>query len=164
MTPDQVSWHPHSDDHLVVLTSDNRLRLYNVPHSLAVAEQTFHVLPQPAGTPGRYGMAAAAAAPNFVAFAFGPPSGWGLLTVLLLSSGGLVYGLCPVAPFGGCARPQSTGRVRTCMCTRACAQRAAVPSGSRSFPKGSLGLPGMARGTVPSSPLRRIHVLRLFAN
>ena len=102
-TQQQVQWHPYSDDHLVLLTSDNRLRLYNVPHSLAVAEQTFHAASQAAATPARYGMgtaAEAAGASTFVAFAFGPPAGWGTFTALLLSSAGLVYSLCPVAPFG----------------------------------------------------------------
>ncbi|KAG2430267.1 hypothetical protein HXX76_010365 [Chlamydomonas incerta] len=124
----QVSWHAHSEEHLVVLTSDNRLRLYHVTHSLAVAEQTLHVIPQAGSLPQRYGLSnvgaaagpgaspghGAAASPlgagggagdvsgssDVVAFAFGPALGWGLFSMLLLGNDGLVYSLGPVAPFG----------------------------------------------------------------
>lgn len=126
----QVSWHAHSEEHLVVLTSDNRLRLYHVTHSLAVAEQTLHVVPQAGPLPQRYGLSTAAAAAghgaspgpgvagtpasplggsaaggalgssDVVAFAFGPALGWGLFSILLLGNDGLVYSLGPVAPFG----------------------------------------------------------------
>ncbi|GLC46635.1 hypothetical protein PLESTM_001899200 [Pleodorina starrii] len=124
----QASWHPHSEEHLVVLTSDNRLRLYRVTHSLAVAEQTLHVVLAAGGAPQRYGLGlglgtptAGAAAPSpgpyssaaggggggeppastdVVAFAFGPAVGWGTFSLLLLAADGLVYVLGPVAPFG----------------------------------------------------------------
>ncbi|KAG2447694.1 hypothetical protein HYH02_007154 [Chlamydomonas schloesseri] len=122
----QVSWHAHSEEHLVVLTSDNRLRLYHVTHSLAVAEQTLHVVPQAGPLPQRYGLSTAAAAggpgtspgpaasphggggtaggasgsSDVVAFSFGPALGWGLFSILLLGTDGLVYSLGPVAPFG----------------------------------------------------------------
>lgn len=36
----QASWHPHSDAHLAVLTSDNRWRLYCL-EDLSLPEQTF---------------------------------------------------------------------------------------------------------------------------
>jgi hypothetical protein len=38
----QVSWHPHSDAHLVVLTNDNRLRIYSLS-DLSAAQLTLHV-------------------------------------------------------------------------------------------------------------------------
>ncbi|GIL56236.1 hypothetical protein Vafri_11667 [Volvox africanus] len=112
----QVAWHPHSEEHLVVLTSDNRLRLYHVTHTLAAAEQTLHIvlaakaLPQRYGlgvtpSPGTLGAAAGSAsgdamASDVVAFAFGPAVGWGLFAFLLLAADGRVYSLGPVAPFG----------------------------------------------------------------
>lgn len=38
----QIAWHPDSDAHLAVLTSDNILRLYNTQHA-DLAEQTFEL-------------------------------------------------------------------------------------------------------------------------
>lgn len=35
----QVAWHPHSEGHLLVLTSDNALRVYHLM-DLSMAEQT----------------------------------------------------------------------------------------------------------------------------
>ncbi|EFJ52965.1 hypothetical protein VOLCADRAFT_86496 [Volvox carteri f. nagariensis] len=110
----QASWHPHSEEHLVLLTSDNRLRLYRVTHSLAVAEQTLHAVLASGPTPQRYGLGSTAASPalplsasgespastDIVAFGFGPAVGWGLFSYLLLAADGLVYSLGPVAPFG----------------------------------------------------------------
>ncbi len=108
----------------MVLTSDNRLRLYRVTHSLAVAEQTLHVVLGTGTVPQRYGLGLAArggpgsspghlgpggvagaageapASTDVVAFAFGPAVGWGLFSLLLMASDGLVYSLGPVAPFG----------------------------------------------------------------
>ncbi|KAG2492311.1 hypothetical protein HYH03_009264 [Edaphochlamys debaryana] len=55
----QASWHPHSEEHLLVLTSDNRLRLYHVTHSLAAAEQTLHLVPHQGPVPQRYGLGGA---------------------------------------------------------------------------------------------------------
>lgn len=46
----QVAWHPHSPGHLVVLASDNVLRLYSLS-DLTLAEQSFHLHPgSPAGS------------------------------------------------------------------------------------------------------------------
>eukprot|EP00967_Tisochrysis_lutea_P052417 scaffold64975_cov16-Tisochrysis_lutea.AAC.1 len=53
----QVAWHPHSEAHLVVLTSDNCLRLYHLS-DLSMAEQTFHLkvhIPGAAGMMGNMG-------------------------------------------------------------------------------------------------------------
>ncbi|GIL88245.1 hypothetical protein Vretifemale_16191 [Volvox reticuliferus] len=113
----QVAWHPHSEEHFVVLTSDNRLRLYHVTHTLAVAEQTLHIVLATKALPQRYGLGLTAASPgtlgaatggttgdaptsDIVAFAFGPAVGWGLFSFLLLATDGSVYSLGPVAPFG----------------------------------------------------------------
>lgn len=109
----QASWHPHSEEHLVVLTSDNRVRLYRVTHSLAIAEQTLHVILSTGALPQRYGLGAASGSPgpggtageaqasgDVVAFAFGPSVGWGIFALLLLAVDGQVYVLGPVAPFG----------------------------------------------------------------
>ncbi|GLI61598.1 hypothetical protein VaNZ11_004016 [Volvox africanus] len=112
----QVDWHPHSEEHLVVLTSDNRLRLYHVTHTLAAAEQTLQVVLAAKALPQRYGLGVTASpgtlgtaagstnsdAPtsDVVAFAFGPAVGWGLFAFLLLAADGRVYSLGPVAPFG----------------------------------------------------------------
>ncbi len=117
----QASWHPHSEAHLLLLTSDNRLRLYHVTHTLALAEQTLHLMPQSGPAPQRYGLAGAASAvgtpsspayglaaagvgaplaTDIVAFAFGPAVGWGLFSLLAMAADGHVYAVGPVAPFG----------------------------------------------------------------
>eukprot|EP00879_Flechtneria_rotunda_P024467 GHRR01025938.1.p1 GENE.GHRR01025938.1~~GHRR01025938.1.p1 ORF type:complete len:750 (+),score=265.70 GHRR01025938.1:261-2510(+) len=95
----QVAWHPSSSRHFATLTSDNRWRLYNT-NNLAEAEQTYALhLP---GTQTSLGIhRSSGPTPRFTAFAFGPlAAGWASLSVMLLTSDGGVYLLCPVAPFG----------------------------------------------------------------
>eukprot|EP00200_Dunaliella_tertiolecta_P014397 CAMPEP_0202393042 /NCGR_PEP_ID=MMETSP1127-20130417/92697_1 /ASSEMBLY_ACC=CAM_ASM_000462 /TAXON_ID=3047 /ORGANISM="Dunaliella tertiolecta, Strain CCMP1320" /LENGTH=499 /DNA_ID=CAMNT_0048995595 /DNA_START=34 /DNA_END=1530 /DNA_ORIENTATION=+ len=101
LTVQQVAWHPHSEAHLVVLTSDNCLRLYHLS-DLSMAEQTFHLkvhIPGAAGSSG-FGLSAAASAVDATAFSFGPATSWGFFTIYVLASSGALYALCPVAPFG----------------------------------------------------------------
>eukprot|EP00887_Chlorella_sp_A99_P003857 scaffold11.g3857.t1 len=118
----QLGWHPASEGHMAVLTSDNTWRLYNTQLP-DLAEQTFELtglrsrrglgldlgsspgaaLDSPTvaagGTCGGGG-GAPAGSRAAAAFAFGPPAGWGQFAVLFLSAGGEVFSLCPVVPFG----------------------------------------------------------------
>ncbi|KAF5829493.1 hypothetical protein DUNSADRAFT_16002 [Dunaliella salina] len=101
LTVRQVAWHPFSEAHLVVLTSDNCLRLYHLS-DLSIAEQTFHLkvhIPGAAGASG-FGLSAAASTVDATAFSFGPATSWGFFTIYVLASSGAMYALCPVAPFG----------------------------------------------------------------
>ncbi len=93
----QASWHPSSSAHFAALTSDGCWRLYHSAR-LEEPEQSFALrLP---GTRGSIGLRRGPA-PRATAFAFAPPGrGWASLAVLLLSSDGAIYCLCPVAPFG----------------------------------------------------------------
>lgn len=100
----QAAWHPHSDSHLVALSSDNRLRMYSLS-DLSMAEQTLHLkLNTPTagtGKAGGYGLAAAVGAEQAAAFAFGPSIGpWGPFTVYIQAASGGVFSVCPLAPFG----------------------------------------------------------------
>jgi nuclear pore complex protein Nup88 len=93
----QAAWHPHSASHFGVLTSDSKWRLYGT-QALEVAEQTLS-LRLNAGGAARVG-APSGGVVSAVAFAFGPPVGWGLFTLFVLASHGGVMAVCPVAPFG----------------------------------------------------------------
>lgn len=103
----QATWHPLSPAHFYVLTSDNRLRVYNL-HDLAAAEQTLQLDVRRAGPPPGAegglpvvaGLAGAGIGMHVTAFAFPAPSGWGRFSLLVLTADGAVYVLCPVAPFG----------------------------------------------------------------
>ncbi|KAL4422420.1 hypothetical protein ABPG75_008617 [Micractinium tetrahymenae] len=102
----QVAWHPDSDAHLAVLTSDNTWRLYNTQHA-DLAEQTFELQLR-----GRRGLGLGTAGSSsgggraVTAFAFGPPEEWQQFTVYFLTADGNVWSLCPVVPFG-CRYPGS---------------------------------------------------------
>lgn len=67
--------------------------------ALEVAEQTYH-LKVNAGPTKYSALAASSGVVHVTAFAFGPPTAWGMLTVFFLCSHGGVLALCPVAPFG----------------------------------------------------------------
>ncbi|MEW5314384.1 MAG: hypothetical protein WDW38_005890 [Sanguina aurantia] len=113
----QLSWHPHNDHTLLMLTSDNTLRIYSTTNpsssstssstnssnstflGLSRAQQTLR-LQLDNSTNGHYGLHQPQSLATVTAFAFGPMLGWGAFTVYILGSHGGVYGLCPVAPFG----------------------------------------------------------------
>lgn len=90
----QVTWHPHSDTHLGILSSDCVFRLFDLSSNLEIPEQEYHL--QPATLQNL--MSAVAIRP--VAFAFGGEHLWDRFTVFVLFSNCSVYALCPVVPFG----------------------------------------------------------------
>lgn len=89
-----LEWHPHSENHLGLLTSDNVFRLYNVAQDTAQPEQEFRMsFPED----GDYHDLADA---QMGAFTFGRGCGWERFAVYFSSRFGNLYYLCPVAPFG----------------------------------------------------------------
>lgn len=90
----QVTWHPHSDTHLGILSSDCVLRLFDLSSNLEIPEQEYHLQP---ATFDNF-MSAVAIRP--VAFAFGGEHLWDRFSVFVLFSNCSVYALCPVVPFG----------------------------------------------------------------
>lgn len=94
----QAAWHPDSDYHVALLTSDATWRLYSI-RSLDLAEQTFELM---AGLRRPFGLGGAhegeSSAP--VAFSFGQGEGWDRFTIYFLAANGALSTLCPVAPFG----------------------------------------------------------------
>eukprot|EP00850_Spirogloea_muscicola_P014133 SM000099S25239 [mRNA] locus=s99:457096:460822:+ [translate_table: standard] len=83
----QATWHPHSDVHLAVLSSDNTFRLFNLSRSSETAEQ-------------EYLLRLDQRIDRATAFSFGGSSRWNLFTVFFLLSTGEIYSLCPIVPFG----------------------------------------------------------------
>jgi len=77
-----VMWHPFSTRHLLVLSSDNKLRLYDVA-APDVEEQLF----------------VAASRGEAMAFTFGAPRGWDTFTVFVVTHKGDIFALCPVLPY-----------------------------------------------------------------
>lgn len=99
----QVSWHPDSDVHVAVLTSDSTWRLYDVNRP-DLPEQTveLHVGGFMRGV--QEGEEDAYDGPESiekaVAFRFGVGDGWDRFAVYFLFDQGGIYFLCPIAPFG----------------------------------------------------------------
>jgi nuclear pore complex protein Nup88 len=81
----QLAWHPYSDTHLGVLSTDGVFRLYDLSLDVDNAEQEYHL---DAGVPARRGVLPLARA---VGFAFGGEHLWDRFTVCLPI---LLLGLC----------------------------------------------------------------------
>uniref|UniRef100_A0A7I4E0B5 Nucleoporin Nup88 n=1 Tax=Physcomitrium patens TaxID=3218 RepID=A0A7I4E0B5_PHYPA len=90
----QVEWHPYSDTHLGVLSTDGVLRLFDLSLDVEEAEQEYHLQAELPARPGSHPLARA------VGFAFGGEHLWDRFTVFILFSNGSIYVLCPVVPFG----------------------------------------------------------------
>ena len=93
----KVSWHPFSEQHLVVLTNDNTLRFVNVEQIESGAEQTFtldEMIDEDLDD--------VLAHLDIVNFCFGDASvaSWQAFCVYLLNRDSDVYALCPVVPYG----------------------------------------------------------------
>ena len=123
LTVRHLAWHPDSDTHLALLTSDNILRLYNV-NTPFMAEQTFELGKQSRRAVVGVGVGRRDTArrrshkgghlseyddqPLFVSFAFHLSSSsssaavpsWERFCIYFISSHGHLYSLCPVVPFG----------------------------------------------------------------
>ncbi|KAE8717746.1 Nuclear pore complex protein NUP88 [Hibiscus syriacus] len=90
----QVSWHPNSDSHVGILSSDSVFRLFDLFSDVMQLEQEYYLQPV---EPGRSRNAASICP---VDFSFGGDHLWDRFSVFVLFSDGAVYILCPVVPFG----------------------------------------------------------------
>ncbi|KGN50650.1 nuclear pore complex protein NUP88 [Cucumis sativus] len=89
----QVSWHPYSNFHLGVLSSDSVFRLFNLSTDLVQPEQEYYLQPVEPGQSKN----ATSICP--VDFSFGEDHLWDKFSVFVLFSDGSIYILCPVVPF-----------------------------------------------------------------
>ncbi|KAG6763764.1 hypothetical protein POTOM_031203 [Populus tomentosa] len=90
----RVSWHPYSDTHLGILSSDSVFRLFDLSSDVLKPEQEYYLQPV---EPGRSRNAASICP---VDFSFGGDHLWDRFSVFLLFSDGSIYILCPIVPFG----------------------------------------------------------------
>ncbi|KAK7305863.1 hypothetical protein VNO77_43775 [Canavalia gladiata] len=90
----QVLWHPYSDTHLGILSSDSVFRLFNLAVDPLQPEQEYYLQPV---EPGRSRNASSVCP---VDFSFGGDHLWDRFSVFILFSDGAIYVLCPVVPFG----------------------------------------------------------------
>ncbi|KAJ0705261.1 putative nucleoporin NUP88/NUP82 [Helianthus annuus] len=90
----KVSWHPYSDTHLGILSSDSVFRLYDLSSAIEQPEQEYYLQPVARGRSRN----ASSICP--VDFSFGGDHLWDRFSVFVLFSDGAVYILCPVVPFG----------------------------------------------------------------
>ncbi|KAH7839365.1 hypothetical protein Vadar_003240 [Vaccinium darrowii] len=90
----QMSWHPCSDTHMGILSSDSVFRIFDISSALEQPEQEYYLQPV---EPGRCRNAASICP---VDFSFGSDHLWDRFSVFVLFSDGSVYILCPVVPFG----------------------------------------------------------------
>ncbi|KAA8534077.1 hypothetical protein F0562_031730 [Nyssa sinensis] len=97
----QVLWHPYSDTHLGILSSDSVFRLFDLSSALGQPEQEYYLQPV---EPGRSRNAASICP---VDFSFGGDHLWDRFSVFVIFSDGSVYILCPVVPFGSVYKGES---------------------------------------------------------
>ncbi|VVB13360.1 unnamed protein product [Arabis nemorensis] len=90
----QGSWHPDSDTHLGILSSDAVFRLFNLSLDAELPEQEYYLQPV---EPGRSRTASSIYPADF---SFGGDHLWDRFTIFILFTDGSVYILCPVVPFG----------------------------------------------------------------
>eukprot|EP01135_Chromosphaera_perkinsii_P002302 Nk52_evm88s221 gene=Nk52_evmTU88s221 len=100
-----AKWHPHSKggSHLVVLTSDNVLRIYNIENprkeeASFVADPTSKGRAAGMASMGRFVPSYGADMVSVVEFDFGGKHDWDWFSVYILMDNGDIYVLCPVIP------------------------------------------------------------------
>ncbi|WCJ19851.1 nuclear pore complex protein-related [Euphorbia peplus] len=103
----QVSWHPFSDTHLGILSSDSVFRIFDLSLDLLQPEQEYYLQPVEPGQSRN----ATSICP--VDFAFGGDHLWDRFSVFVLFSDGAVYILCPVVPFGSVHKWDSVVEIYT---------------------------------------------------
>ncbi|XP_020875927.1 nuclear pore complex protein NUP88 isoform X2 [Arabidopsis lyrata subsp. lyrata] len=90
----QASWHPDSDTHLGILSSDAVFRLFDLSYDAELPEQEYYL------QPGEPGSSRTASSIYPADFSFGGEHLWDRFTVFILFTDGSIYILCPVVPFG----------------------------------------------------------------
>ncbi|XP_041999377.1 nuclear pore complex protein NUP88-like [Salvia splendens] len=89
----QICWHPYSDTHLGILSSDSVFRIFDLSTDIGQPEQEYYLQPV------EYGSSRNAAAICPVDFSFGGEHLWDKFSVFILFSDGSTYIICPVVPF-----------------------------------------------------------------
>ncbi|KAG0338394.1 hypothetical protein BG004_007247, partial [Podila humilis] len=92
----KVLWHPLSmgSSHILIMTQDNILRMYDVANNVDEPEQVFNFAGE-GHTSNSYGLDVEDAA----SFCFGSKSSpWGKITVYSITEYGNIYMMCPVLP------------------------------------------------------------------
>ncbi|KAF8009899.1 hypothetical protein BT93_J0775 [Corymbia citriodora subsp. variegata] len=97
----RASWHPYSDNHLGVLSSDSVFRLFDLSANAMQPEQEFYLQPV---EPGKSKKAASICTVDFY---FGGDHLWDRFSVFVLFADGSVYILCPIVPFKSAHKWQS---------------------------------------------------------
>ncbi len=82
-----AAWSPHADAFLGLLTTDEKLRLFDVASRKSAEVERF-----------RLRVVTAGAGP--ISFAFGRASGWDCLSVYVLAEDGAMYAAAPIVPIG----------------------------------------------------------------
>ncbi|CAG8661288.1 11659_t:CDS:10 [Dentiscutata erythropus] len=93
----KVLWHPMSESgsHLVVLTEDMKLRMYNILEDVTEPEQEFNFSP----IPQKEGISFSTESTKAVSFCFGQgQEGWGGFVVYVVADNGDIYSMCPIVP------------------------------------------------------------------
>ncbi|KAF5738455.1 hypothetical protein HS088_TW13G01354 [Tripterygium wilfordii] len=90
----RVAWHPYSDTHLGILSSDSVFRLFDLSTNLVQPEQEYYLQPVALGRSRN------AASIYPVDFSFGGDHLWDRFSVFVLFTDGSIYILCPIVPFG----------------------------------------------------------------
>ncbi|KAH6769106.1 nuclear pore complex protein-like protein, partial [Perilla frutescens var. frutescens] len=103
----QISWHPYSDTHLGILSSDSVFRIFDLSTDIGQPEQEYYLQPVEQGSCRN----AAAICP--VDFSFGGEHLWDKFSVFILFSDGSSYIICPVVPFGSVYKWESILEVYT---------------------------------------------------
>ncbi|GAB2299524.1 hypothetical protein Dimus_033590 [Dionaea muscipula] len=91
----QVTWHPYSNVHVGVLSSDSVFRIFDLSSAVEKPEQEYYLQPMEPGS--KFQKAASICAADFT---FGSDHLWDKFSVFILFADGSVYILCPVVPFG----------------------------------------------------------------
>ncbi len=91
----KVRWHPLSNGHLSVLTSDHQLALFNLNQSVREAEQRFYLSCDGHSQNQNQGHDVE----RIISFEHGGRRLWEHFTIFYMSNWGKVYALLPVVPF-----------------------------------------------------------------
>ncbi|CAK8566502.1 unnamed protein product [Lathyrus sativus] len=97
----EASWHPYSDTHLGVLSSDSVFRLFNLAVDPLQPEQEYYL------QPAVHGRSRTASSICPVGFSFGGDHLWDRFSVFVAFSDGSIYVICPVVPFGSLFKCES---------------------------------------------------------
>ncbi|XP_051121870.1 nuclear pore complex protein NUP88 isoform X2 [Andrographis paniculata] len=106
-----ISWHPYSDTHMGILSSDSVFRIFDLSTDTTQSEQEYYLQPIEPSSSSK----AAATCP--VSFSFGQDHLWDKFSVFFLFGDGSSYVICPVVPFGSVYKWESILEIYTDACT-----------------------------------------------